>query len=115
MTRKHGNPFNRKAMQLCRQVADTLSFVLSGEFDDELLRNLQVISVKPAPNASQLAVTLLADVTDQSTDVPRILERLDRVSGRLRCEIAAAITRKRAPRLMFHIVSADLRHLEELE
>jgi hypothetical protein len=41
-------------MQLCHQVAETLNCVLSGECRDEVLQNLQVLGVEPAPNASQL-------------------------------------------------------------
>ena len=39
---------DRKVRQLCSQVAETLSLVLSGEFADELLQNLQIVSVHPA-------------------------------------------------------------------
>ena len=49
---------NRKAMQLCSQVARTLDLLLAGEFADEALQGLQVVSVRPAPDTSQLCVTL---------------------------------------------------------
>ena len=39
----------RKSKQLCRQVAETLDLVLSGDCRDEILQNLQVVSVAPAP------------------------------------------------------------------
>src|SRR5437660_11636997 len=42
---------NRKALQLCRQVERTLGFVLAGECGDDLLRELCVVSVVPAPNS----------------------------------------------------------------
>ena len=96
----------RKNGQLCRQVAETLSLVLAGEFDDARLHNLQVISVEPAPDASQLLVTVGFDgMLDQAT-VAAIQARLARVAGRLRFEVAAAITRKRAPRLTFRVIGA---------
>lgn len=95
---------NRKTMQLCSQVADTLRLVFAGEFDDEILHNLQVLSVDPAPDASQLAVTVCADLAAQGVGEEEIRDRLARVSGHLRTQVAAAITRKRAPRLLFHIV-----------
>lgn len=98
---------SRKAMQLCNQVAETLSLVLAGDFDDDLLHSLQVISVRPAPDASQLAVELRADVPDGQVGAQEILDRLAVVAGRLRCEVAAAITRKRAPKLVFHLVGSD--------
>ena len=93
-----------KATQLCKQVAETLSLVLTGEFDDELLHSLHVVSVDPAPDASQLAVTLRADVSGGQFNSQEIMGRLMAVSGRLRSEVASAITRKRAPRLVFRLI-----------
>ena len=40
---------DRKVRQLCSQVAETLSQVLSGECGDELVQSLQVLAVDPAP------------------------------------------------------------------
>ena len=51
---------NRKALQLCGQVARTLQAVLAGETGDDLLRELQVESVVPAPTSARLLVTLTA-------------------------------------------------------
>ena len=95
---------DRKARQLCAQVAETLSLVLTGEFHDELLYNLQVVSVKPAPDASQLAVVVRADGPGTPFHPGEVLDRLNLVAGRLRTEVAAAITRKRAPSLVFHVI-----------
>lgn len=96
---------NRKARQLCQQVAETLSLVLSGEFDDEQLQSLLVTSVEPAPNASQLLVTVQTDRPCDHELANELLTKLESVSGRLRCDVAAAITRKRAPRLVFRVTS----------
>lgn len=98
------NKQDRKTQQLCQQVEQTLSLVLSGEFSDELLQSLIVESVVPAPNASQMLVTVSIEAPANPSVV---LERLDRVVGRLRAEVAASITRKRAPALKFRIVSAQ--------
>ncbi len=95
---------NRKAMQLCSQVAQTLGLVLAGEFGDELLHNLEVVSVDPAPNTSQLAVTLRHHIADRDVSIQEIEDRLARVAGRIRCEVAAAITRKRTPKLVFSVI-----------
>lgn len=96
---------DRKTLQLCSQVADTLNYVLSGECDDELLQNLQVMSVVPAPNASQLLVTVYP-LTDAETtfDAADIRRRLMSAVGWLRSQVAASITRKKAPRLLFQVV-----------
>lgn len=53
---------NRKARQLCRQVAETLELVLSGDCHEEILQTLHVVSVEPAPDASRLLVTLQSDL-----------------------------------------------------
>ena len=94
---------DRKARQLCAQVAETLSLLLTGEFHDEMLHSLQVVSVNPAPDASQLAVVVRADVSGTDVDPCEVLDRLNCVAGRLREEVAAAITRKRAPKLVFQV------------
>jgi ribosome-binding factor A len=96
---------NRKVLQLCRQVADTLAQVLSGECDDDVLRSLQVVTVVPAPDASQLLVIVAPALADDRLDPADVLQRLAAFSGRLRYEVAAAITRKRAPRLAYQFVS----------
>jgi ribosome-binding factor A len=95
---------DRKARQLCGQVAETLSLVLSGECADELLQSLQVVAVDPAPDASQLMVTVHASLPGRPIDAEEVLARLAAVSGKLRCDVAAAITRKRAPKLLFRVV-----------
>ena len=95
---------SRKAKQLCRQVAETLGLVLSGDCRDEILQSLQVVSVVPAPNTSRLLVTVAADVPDAQLDRGSIIERLHAQSGRLRSEVAASINRKRVPVLVFEVL-----------
>ncbi len=97
------NKANYKTQQLCRQVAQTLEQVLGADFADDRLRNLQVTGVEPSPNASQLSVTLRTDAPCGCEQLHAILDRLGAVTGRLRCEVAAAISRKRTPRLMFRV------------
>lgn len=102
---RYAGKTDRKARQLCAQVADTLSLVLAGECEDELLHNLHVLSVEPAPDASRLAVTVRADVIG-GVDPRLVRDRLSDVAGRLRTEVASAITRKRAPKLVFHVAAS---------
>jgi ribosome-binding factor A len=96
---------NRKALQLCAQVTEALTWAL-GECGDDLLRDLRVAAVVPAPNSAHLLVTLtLAPASGPVTeDVLR--EHLQRAAGKLRTEVAAAIHRKRAPELMFRLTIA---------
>ena len=103
-TDKKRNKHNHKARQLCNQVAETLGLVLAGEFGDERLHGLQVVSVDPAPDASQLSVTVSTDGPCASIETQEILDRLAAVNARLRCEVATAISRKRTPKLLFRVI-----------
>ncbi|MBL8888973.1 MAG: hypothetical protein JNL67_03275 [Planctomycetaceae bacterium] len=93
----------RKAKQLCRQVATTLDLVLSGECHDADLHSLRVVCVEAAPDSSRLCVTVVPEVAAHEFDLKRIESRLATQAGRLRAEVAAAIHRKRAPTLVFHV------------
>jgi ribosome-binding factor A len=94
---------DRKAQQLGRQVARTLDALLAGECRDEVLRGLRVVSVVPAPDASNLLVTVEplppADLIDPAT----LLAHLSGASGWLRAEVAGAITRRKAPTLVYRL------------
>src|SRR2546421_9642031 len=94
---------NRKALQLCGQVAETLNLVLGGESGDDVLRHVLVESVTPAPNAMRLLVTLAAGPGSPTTDAAEVLGRLERARPRLRQEVAAAIHRRRVPELTFRV------------
>lgn len=98
---------DRKARQLCRQVAEALDQILAGEVGDDLLRTLRVADVLPAPDTSRLLVTLGVDCPPEDFDRNAIDERLARFRGRLRCEVAAAITRRKTPTLVFEIIGPD--------
>jgi ribosome-binding factor A len=95
---------DRKARQLCSQVAETLNLVLSGECGDDLLQSLQVVTVDPAPDASQLVVTVHAVHPGEEFDPGEVSARLAKIMGKLRYEVATAITRKRAPKLVFRVL-----------
>lgn len=104
-TRK-SNSNHRKTQQLCHQVADTLSLVLSGEFGEEL-RDLRVVAVTPAPDATQLLVLVAPAIAGSTVDPDVVIARLAAVEGRLRSEVAMAITRRRAPKLLFQFVAGQ--------
>jgi ribosome-binding factor A len=98
---------HRKAQQLCRQVAHTLGYVLSGECDDDVLRSLYVESVDPAPDSSRLLVTVAVLDKDDTTPTAVILGKLAAVGGKLRSEVAASINRRKTPELVFNVVRAE--------
>lgn len=93
---------DRKTQQLCRQVYRALAYAIPGDMADPLLQELTLEEVFPAPDASRLLVRLGSPLP--AVQVTRILEQLARVEGYLRAQVAAAITRKRAPELSFHVV-----------
>ena len=101
---KESRKAGRKAMQLCSQVADTLNLVLSGECGSEILQNLLVAKVAPAPDASQLLVVVTPAPGSRTVPADEVLAEVQAASGRLRTEVAAAISRKRASRLVFQFL-----------
>lgn len=95
-----------KTAQLCKQVLETLEQVLA-EQEDELLQGLHVHAVEAGPDLSQLLVTLAPGPGLDPTVTPlMLLERVHAAAGDLRIEVAAAITRRRVPTLLYRVVDA---------
>jgi ribosome-binding factor A len=93
-----------KTGRLCRQVAESLSLALAG-CGEEALLEAAVREVVPLEGGAQLRVTVeLASGADPAA----VLAALSRAQGRLRCEVAASIRRKRVPGLVFRIAEPDL-------
>ena len=88
----------RKARQFCRQVQRALNLALADGGGDDGLNELFVEEVSPAPDCGHLLVHVLVPAERRVNDA---LGALRRDAPRLRSEIAAAITRKRAPELSF--------------
>jgi ribosome-binding factor A len=101
--RAAGPRTDRKTLQLCSQVAEALQLILLGECDDDVLRELMVDSVVPAPNASQLLVTFSSTSCTSMEKVAEALKRLHQAAGFLRSEVAMSIHRRKAPELLFRI------------
>ena len=95
---------DRKERQLCRQIHEAISQALS-TVDDDLLLSVWVEAVEPAPDASRLAVLLRAP---EHTSPDLVKERIERVSGYLRAEVAAAISRKRTPTLAYELLPPEV-------
>ena len=95
------NPDNPRSRQLCRQVQRRLDLALA-ELDDPLLQGLWIQSVVQESGGRALLVEVV--VPDPAAVAPA-LARLDAAKGHLRCEVAAAIHRKRTPPLQFVVVS----------
>ena len=101
--RRTAHKGGRKALQLSRQIERALSMSL-GHSQDDLLRDLLVESVVPAPTSRRLLVTVSpADLETSQTD---LLGRLSAATPWIRSEIAAAICRMRVPELTFAVRSS---------
>jgi ribosome-binding factor A len=90
-------------MQLCTQVQRTVEQVILGDLDDDVLRNLYVVSVMPAPDDSRLLVTVGPFDSNVEIDPVQVMEHLGAASAHIRTEVAAAITRKKAPTLVYQV------------
>jgi len=93
-----GRQAERKARQFCRQVQCVLNLALADRHADDGLNELFVEDVSPAPHCGHLLVHVVIPAERRVTDA---LSALRRDASRLRAEVAAAITRKRAPELSF--------------
>jgi ribosome-binding factor A len=66
---------------------------------------LQVLSVEPSVGSARLLVTVGLDPASPAGSEQAIV-CLERASGKLRCEVASAIHRKKAPELAFCVIAA---------
>lgn len=97
--RPHGIVTNRKALQLCRQVERILAGVLEGE----ILRDLSVHSVVPAPDSSRLLATFVFHGS-LAVATPDVLAALHAAHAKLRGEVARAIHRRKTPELTYQVL-----------
>jgi len=104
--RDRGGRRHHKDLQLCRQVFDALTYALA-ELDDPLIDELVLASVVPAPSSSRMQVTLVP--SREGLDAEAALVRVHEVIEDLREEVAAEITRKYVPELVFRIGHRDER------
>jgi ribosome-binding factor A len=100
-----GKVKNRKALQLCSQVAENLALVLA-DSGDAALQNLLVHSVEPWPTSARVLVTV-APAVAEGFDESIAIAHLDSARSRLRTEVAAAIHRRKVPDLIFRVESAS--------
>ncbi|MEM6796385.1 MAG: ribosome-binding factor A [Acidobacteriota bacterium] len=95
----------RKTWQLCKQVATAVQLAL-GSSADERLRELWVVEVLPAPNASNLLLLVQAS-SALDAEEEEMVTALKGAQGYLRSAAAEAIHRKKAPHLTLRFLPAD--------
>ena len=94
---------DKKAKQVSRQAEVTVQLALGGLLD-EVLQDLRVIRVEPAPDSRRLLVVIgprngSTRVTEH--EAAGVVQKVERI---LRREVASALHRKRAPSLTFALV-----------
>jgi ribosome-binding factor A len=99
-SRKKGG---RKTLQLCGQVAEALNYAFAAICNDDVLRELGVLAVQPAPDESRLRVTV-GPTLPGPCDPIQVLAHVQQALGKLRSEVAAAIHRKKVPELAFCVI-----------
>ncbi|HEV3143934.1 MAG TPA: hypothetical protein VGZ47_08635 [Gemmataceae bacterium] len=95
---------NRKALQLCKQVADVLNLTLVG-CADPILQDLLVVDVRPAPDSTRMLV-LVRSATLTHLSLAEVQDHLERARGLLRQEVAGQIHRRKTPDLVFDVLDS---------
>ena len=106
----------RKALQLCRQVAETLHMVLTDGQPE--LDGLQVIDVIPAPDSRRMLVIVGVDEArkiESASEVDAMMNTLQNQIPRLRSEIARSIHRRKTPQLIFEFAKLKPKNLKGVE
>lgn len=102
----HSKPWNapkkasRKGQQLCGQVKDALTLAFPA-CSDGVLQGLLVTRVEPAPHTGRLLVLVSSQ---GAMEREAIVRALSRATGFLRAEVAATISRRHTPELIFEVI-----------
>jgi ribosome-binding factor A len=99
---------------LRREIERTLSYALAAARDPRL-RDLAIVGVEPAPDASCFEVTVAAGEPLDAEARAAVAASLDAARGELRSEIARSLQRKRTPELRFAIAAAVVAEAGEPE
>lgn len=91
---------SRKDAQLCKQVLVAVQTSLAEWRADPILGNVEIVEAVPWPRLSRIRLTALAPADAESL----VRDALDRARPFLRASVAAAISRKRTPGLVFLVL-----------
>jgi len=97
---------DRKLHQLCRQAQRALQLALDA-LPHAAALGLTLRDVVPAPNAGRLCVLVSVPTPALRAEAIALLNQR---AGWLRTDVAAAVSRRRAPELTFQIVIAECDH-----
>ncbi len=91
-----------KSVQLACHVARTLRQVLAGESGEEVLQNLSIIEVEPAPDSTHFLVVVTGPMAESEA-----LAALGHAAAWLRTEVATSVRRRQAPNLTFRFIPGE--------
>src|SRR5262245_60088330 len=94
---------DRKALQLCAQIRDALTWVLGSATGDDRLAECTVQAVEPLPGGNRMLVKVGIPPDVAASEVN---ERLAAAAPAMRIEVAQAITRRKVPELVYMAVPA---------
>jgi ribosome-binding factor A len=87
-------------------VTQALNYAFAAVCEDDVLRDLLVVSCQPAADESRLLVSV-GPALAMRCEPALVIDHLQRAQGKLRSEVAAAIHRKKVPELTFYVVNED--------
>ena len=96
---------SRKLLQLAAQIRRSLETTLVGECPDEVLQNISVESVEPAPG-NRMLVTLMVHPPGDALPKDEVLRRLDAARALLVHRVVEDVHRRAIPELSFWLVRA---------
>lgn len=94
-----------KTGRLCAQIRRTIDLTLAGDCRDEVLQNMTVRSVEPAPG-NRVEVVLEVHSPGSELDKSEVLARLEAARPLIVSEIARSVERRSIPELSFWVVRA---------
>jgi len=98
---------HHKTHQLCSQVMETINYLLAADLGDSRLQSVFVEEVVPAPDATWLLVTMRQGWSNADFGPSEIQEALNGAAGLIRFEVAAVVTRKKVPELVFQVLPTN--------
>jgi ribosome-binding factor A len=85
---------------------EAINYAFGAVCKDDILRNLCVVAVQPAPDEARLLVTV-GPALPGPCEATEVMAHLQQALGKLRSEVAATIHRKRVPELTFRVIAGD--------
>lgn len=94
----------QRLARLCKVIEHVAGSVLEESSADEALGHCEILGVVPGASRTRVVIEVGLRLSERAPDTIEVLQALERLSGRLRTEIARSVNRKRVPLLAFDVV-----------